>query len=191
MANSSSAVNPAADPAQQAQKGILIVGILLLLLLLFGGKRQLIAQQFVSASAGNTTETELIDVAGRHSPSVEVVTQLQYTQEALFKAEVIDDSDQVISEISQDLSSNNSESKKQLKIADWPDPRQIKVKLTVASQSIAAAPPEGITAAEVPVIFEINVYRQRLNPAFLWPGLFACIGLSIIVGMARRKANAW
>ncbi len=181
----------AADPAQQAQKGILIVSLVLLMLLLFGSGRQLLSQQFLSTPAGSFIETEPINITVQQTISVEVITQLQYTQEALFKAEVLDSGDQVISEISQDLSSRNSESTKQLKIADWPNPDEIKVKLTVASQSISANPPEGITAAEVPVIFEVNVYRQRLNLAFLRPGLFACLGLLAIVSIARRKDNAW
>ncbi len=183
--------SPTTDPAQQARKGVLLVGIVLLVMLIFGAKRQLIAQQFVSTSAGNFAETELIDIAGHHSPSVEVVAQLQYTQEALFKAEILDSSGDTISQVSQELSSNREESQRQLKIADWPNPDQIKVKLTVASQSISAAPPEGITATEVPVIFEVNIYRQWLNRAFLWPGLFACLGLLIIISMARNKASSW
>ncbi|MEL6814782.1 MAG: hypothetical protein AAFP03_08205 [Cyanobacteria bacterium J06598_3] len=183
--------NTAPDSAKQAQTGILISGIILLFLLIFGSSKQLVAQQFGSAAAGSTVETEAINIAGQHSPSVEVVAQLQYTQQALFKAELLSGSGETISEASQDFNSRSSETKKELKIDNWPNPESIKVKLTVASQSITAAPPEGITAAQVPVIFEVNVYRRWLSRSFLWPGLFACIGLWFIVNKARQKENTW
>ncbi|MGD1897914.1 MAG: hypothetical protein ACFB16_13280, partial [Phormidesmis sp.] len=147
--------------------------------------------QFVSATAGSTVETELIDLTGQHSPSVEIITQLQYTQQALFKAELLGGNGDLISEASQDFDSRASESKRQLKLTNWPDPESIKVRLTVASQAITANPPEGLSADQVPVIFEVNVYRQWLSRSYLWPGFFACIGLWIIVSLARRRANTW
>ncbi|MEL6553289.1 MAG: hypothetical protein AAFQ63_07500 [Cyanobacteria bacterium J06621_11] len=182
---------PTADPGQKAQKGILISGILLLILIFFGSGRQLISQGFASTTAGNTVETQLIDLKGRPSPSIEIVNQLQYTQQALFKAELLTENGDVISQASQDFNSNRSESSKRLNISDWPDPQKVKVRLSVASQSISSAPPAGVTATEIPVIFEVNAYSQRFNSGFLWPGFWACVGLWIIVKMARNKANSW
>ena len=180
-----------ADPGQKAQKGILIAGIALLILILFGSGRQLISQEFASTTAGNTVETELIDLRGQPSPSIEIINQLQYTQQALFKAELLTENGDIISEASQDFNSNRSESSKRLKIPNWPNPDRVKVRLRVASQSITGAPPSGVTATEIPVIFEVNAYSRRLNASFLWPGFWACVGLWIIVKMARNKANSW
>ncbi len=179
------------NPARNAQAGIVITGLALLLLLTFGAQRQLIAQGFVSATAGNSVETQLFDLTGQRSPSVEVITQLQYTQQALFKTELLDAAGQVISQVSQDFDSRNATSAKKLSIDSWPNPDQIKVRLSVASQSVTAALPTGTAAADVPVIFEVNVYRRWLNRSYLWPGLVACIGLWIIVNMAKKKSNAW
>lgn len=161
----------------------------MVLVLMFGPQRKIVKQQYLSATAGSVVETELFDVAQLSSPSVEIVTQLQYTQRTLFKAEVLTDSGTVLSTVSQDFSSRQSESSKKLSIPNWPDPQAIKVKLSVASQNITAAPPQGITAAEVPVIFQINLYRQWLNRAYLWPALWGCIGLLIIVTLADKKSQ--
>jgi len=177
--------------ARNAQVGIIITSLVLILLLLFGAQRQLIAQGFVSTTAGNSVETQLFNLAGQPSPSVEVITQLQYTQQALFKTELLDGAGQVISQVSQDFDSRSTTSAKKLSINSWPDPDQVKVRLSVASQSVTAALPTGTAAADVPVIFEVNVYRQRLNRSYLWPGLFACIGLWIMVNMAEKKSNTW
>ena len=187
MANAS----PANASAQLAKKGILFAGLFLIIMMIFGGHRQIVATQFLSTAAGATAETELIDVAGKSSPTVEVVTQLQYTQSALYKAEVLTDDGTRITEASRDVDTIRDSSSKRIDIAKWPNPKKIKVRLTVASQNITAAPPEGITAAQVPVIFEVNVYSQWLNRKFLWPALIACIGLWTIVNLAEKKeANA-
>ncbi|MEL7352071.1 MAG: hypothetical protein AAF171_05680 [Cyanobacteria bacterium P01_A01_bin.116] len=188
MANAS----PAIASAKQAKKGITIAGIFLIVMMIFGAQRQLIATQFLNAPAGSSAETVLIDVAGKHSPTVDVITQLQYTQRALYKAEVIAEGGTLITEVSQDVTSRNDASRKQVDITDWPNPDKIKVRLTVANQNITATPPAGVTAAQVPVIFEVNIYHQWLNRRFLWPALFACIGLWIIVTLAeRRERTAW
>ena len=179
------------ESAKKANLTILIIGALLLFLLMFGAQRRRVSQQFVSTTAGNSVETPLINIANQHSPSVEVLAQLQYTQQALFKAELLTENGDVISQASQDFNSNRSESSKRLKIPNWPNPDRVKVRLRVASQSITGAPPSGVTATEIPVIFEVNAYSRRLNASFLWPGFWACVGLWIIVKMARNKANSW
>ena len=179
------------ESAKKANLTILIIGALLLFLLMFGAQRRRVSQQFVSTTAGNSVETPLINIANQHSPSVEVIAQLQYTQQALFKTEIITGNGDIIRDVSQDLNSRRDESTKRLPIADWPNTDAIKVKLTVASQSITAAPPTGITADQVPVIFEVNVYRQWLNRAYLWPAFFACISLWFIVKNAIAKATSW
>ena len=179
------------NSAQQAQTGIFIAGLVLLLLLLLGGQRQPIAQGFVSTTAGSSAETQLFDVAGQHSPSVEVITQLQYTQQAVFNAELIDGSGLVISRVSQSFDSSSDTSAKKLSLDNWPNPSRIKVKLTVASQAVTADLPAGVAAADIPVVFEVNVYRQWLNRSYLWPGLISCIGLGLVVNMAKKKANSW
>ncbi|MGC1306502.1 MAG: hypothetical protein WA885_04675 [Phormidesmis sp.] len=180
---------PPSDPAKTTRKGILLAGLLVLLVMIFGAKRQLIAQQYLSATAGTTVETELIDISGKHSPSIEVVTQLQYTQQALFKAEVVSGKGDSIQTVSQDVNSRNDESTKRVDIPNWPDAKAIKVKLSVASQSITAAPPAGADPAQAPVIFEVNVYSQWFNRRYLWPALFACIGLLAIANLAAIKTT--
>lgn len=187
MENTASSLNS----ARNAQIGIVVTGLVLLFLLMFGAQRRLIAQGYVSTTTGNSIETQLFDIANQHSPSVEVTTQLQYTQRALFKAEVLDSANRVISQLSQDFDSRNSAKTQKLDIKSWPNPDQIKVRLSVASQSMSAELPAGTTAAAVPVIFQVNIYRQWLNSRYLWPGLIACIGLWAIVNMAKRKANVW
>lgn len=179
------------DPSQKAQTGILVAGIILLVLILFGSGRQLISQGFASTTQGNTVETQLIDLRGKRSPSIEVIAQLQYTQQALFKAELLTESGNLISQASQDFNSNRSEAQKRLDISNWPNPEKVKVRISVANQSISTTPPQGINAADIPVIFEINAYSRWLNSSYLWPGFFACVGLWIIVKMARNKANSW
>lgn len=180
---------PTNAAAKQAQTGTLVAAIFLLMMLMFGARRQLVNQQYVSTSAGNAVETELVDISGARSPSVSVITQLQYSQQALVKAEVLSDRGDVLREVSQDFSTRTSTSSKKLDIPNWPDPNGVKVRLSVASQSITAAPPAGITAAQVPVIFEVNVYRRWFNRKFLWPGFWACLGLHIIVRLANKKAK--
>lgn len=187
MANTTSAT----APGKKAQIGILLLAITLVLLLLFGTQRQLVAQGFLSATAGNVAETDFIDIAGQHSPTIEVVTQLQYTQRVLFKAEVLDGRENVITQLSQDLDSRRSGNTRRLDIENWPNPERIKVKLTVSEQSITAQPPAGISASDIPVVFEVNVYRQWFNGRFLWPGLLACCVLLFVVNLARQKAVSW
>ncbi|MEO1619528.1 MAG: hypothetical protein AAFU53_00690 [Cyanobacteria bacterium J06632_3] len=162
--------------------------LFMLVVIIFGPQRRLVEQQYVSAPAGGIVETEPFQVKNLHSPSVEIVTQLQYTQQALFKAEVLSDQGNVISTVNQSFDSRRSESSKKLPINDWPSTDTVKVKLAVASQSITATPPDGITADQVPVIFEVNLYNQLLNRAYLWPAFFGCIGLFIIVKLAHGKA---
>lgn len=181
-------VSPAIASAQQAKKGIFFAGIFLIVMMIFGSQRQLVAQHYLSVLAGNTTETTLIDVASQHSPTIEIVTQLQYTQQALYKAEVLTGDGNLITEASQDVNSRNDSTPKRVDIPQWPNPSNIKVKLTVASQTITATPPAGVTADQIPVIFEVNIYRQWLNRRFLWPALVACIGLWVIVSLAEHKA---
>ena len=185
MATTSAAATPSA--ADKAVKRIGIMLALIVLVMMFGAGRTLTAKQYLSATAGTTVETELIDISKHHSPTVDVVAQLQYTQQALYKAELISDDGSLIKESSQDVNSRRSESTKRLGIANWPDPKSVKVRITVASQSITATPPQGVTASQVPVIFEIKVYKQLLNRQFLWPAFWACLGLWIIAMLARRK----
>ena len=160
-------------------------------MLIFGAQRQLISQQFLSTTAGGSVETELIDISNQHSPSVEVIAQMQYTQQTLFKTEIVSGSGDTIGNLSKDFNSLSEESTQKVSLPDLPSSESIKVKLSVASQSITATPPAGITPAQVPVIFEINVYRQWLNRAYLWPAFFACIGLWVIVDQARRQEATW
>ncbi|MEO1634552.1 MAG: hypothetical protein AAFS04_05665 [Cyanobacteria bacterium J06631_9] len=181
---------PTNAAAKQAQTGTLVATIFLLTMLIFGARRELVNQQYISTPAGTAVETELVDISKSHSPSVSVITQLQYSQQALVKAEVLSDRGDVLREVSQDFNTRTSGGSKRLNIPNWPDPNGIKVRLSVASQSITAAPPEGITAAQVPVVFEVNVYRQWFNRKFLWPGFWACLGLHIIVRLANKKAKS-
>lgn len=175
--------------ASTAKKGIFFAGLLVLLVIMFGTQRQLVAQEFLSATTGNTVETELIDISGQSNPSVEVVAQLQYTQQALFQTKIIDGSGADISSLSQDLNSLNEESTKRVDIPDWSDTDSVKVQLSVANQQIIAEPPEGQDPTQAPVIFEVNVYSQRLSATPLWPAFFACIGLWIIANLASRRAD--
>lgn len=178
---------PSDQAAKTAKLGIFLAGALVLLTLLFGTQRQLVAQKYLSATTGNTVETELIDISGRPSPSVEVVAQLQYTQQALFQTEVVNGNGESISRLSQDFNSLNSESSKRVEVPDWPASDAIKVKLSVASQQITATPPAGQDPAQAPVIFEVNVYSHRLSARYLWPAFFACVGLWIIATLASKR----
>lgn len=192
MANarpSKKSFNQANTAFNQAKKVTLYSALLLLFILLFFGGRQPVRQEYVSATAGTTVETELIDTSELPNASVGILTQLQYTQRALFKAEVLSAEGDVITQISQDFSSGTSQPERKVDVSDWPDTRGIKVRLTVASQSITAAPPEGITAAQVPVIFEVNFYRQQFNQQFLWPGFLACVGLHVLVRIAHHRTK--
>lgn len=181
---------PTADSGKKAQTGILILAIALILLLLFGTQRQPVAQGFVTTTAGSSAETGLIDTAGQRSPSIEIITQLQYTQRVLFKAELLDSNDNVIAQTNQALDSRYDSSTERLNIENWPNPERIKVRLTVSEQSITSQPPAGVSADTIPVIFEVNVYRQWLRGSFLLPGFLACLALWFIVGRARQKANS-
>ena len=176
-----------ATEAAKAKKGIAFASLFLILVMIFGAGRSVTAKQYLSATAGTTVETELIDVAKHHSPSIDVVTQLQYTQQALYKAELVTDDGTLIKESSQDVGGGRSSATKRLAIPNWPDPKSIKVRLTVASQSITATPPQGTTADQIPVIFEVKVYRQWFNRQYLWPALWACLGLWIIAHLAAKK----
>ena len=181
---------PAIESAKTAKIGIFFAGLLVLLVIMFGTQRQLVAQGFLSATAGNTAETELIDISGRRNLSVEVVAQLQYTQQTLFQTKVISSQGEEISTLSQDFNSLSSESTKRVNIPDWSDTNSIKVQLSVASQRITAAPPAGQDPTQAPVIFEVNIYSRPLNGNTLWPAFFACIGLWIIAHLASQRAES-
>ena len=181
----------ASESARRAKQGILIAGIFVLLVMIFGAGRQVVARQYLMATAGNSAQTELVEVAKNRSSTFEVVTQLQYTQRALYKAEVLTDSGEVLGEVSQDVTSRNNSSFREVAIANWPDPKAVRVRLTVASQSITAAPPAGARPEDAPVIFEVNFYKRWLHRSYLWPALLACIVLWLVVDRASKREDTW
>jgi hypothetical protein len=130
----------------------------------------------------------MMSIADKRSPSVEVVTHLQYSQQALFKAELLGDSGETISEISQALDSRDRKFAKRLAIDHWPNPKAVRARLSVASQIITAAPPSGADPTLAPVVFEVTIYSQWFNRRYLWPALVACIGLWAIATLAEARA---